>query len=354
MTVEKTKKELTADKHPQYDLLICDVADAAIKDLLPSLEFPFYTLSKKPDTSIREFESKGNWIKIIPSALGAATIYDKDIMIYAVSQIVAKINNKEPVSKRVKLNCYELLQFANRSTSGRDYKSLQNSLDRLEGTRIRTNICRNGEEVWEAFGLLDKAKTVREFGHKGRLLSCEITLSDWIFDAITTEGILQLSRDYFRLGKPIERRMYELARKHCGDKKEFKMGLELLYKKSGAQSDFREFRRWIKNLESSNHLPDYLISYSREKDMVTFQSTKPRKPKKKVAPKKADNFQQVNYSNNTQVTYSSMSYENKAPIKATATSPSNTKQSGKDFNQSKGEKRARITAAIMDIHDTNW
>jgi hypothetical protein len=28
--------------------------------------------------------------------------------------------------------------------------------------------------------------------------------------------VLTLHRDYFRLRKPLERRMYELARKHCG------------------------------------------------------------------------------------------------------------------------------------------
>ena len=32
------------------DLFICDVADAALKDLIPQMEHPFYSLSKKPDT----------------------------------------------------------------------------------------------------------------------------------------------------------------------------------------------------------------------------------------------------------------------------------------------------------------
>ncbi|MCA9184408.1 MAG: replication initiator protein A [Pirellulaceae bacterium] len=32
--------------------------------------------------------------------------------------------------------------------------------------------------------------------------------------------MLTLHRDYFRLRKPLERRVYEIARKHCGPKAE--------------------------------------------------------------------------------------------------------------------------------------
>lgn len=38
------------------DLFICDVADAALKDLIPQMEHPFFSLSKKPDTTIRRYE----------------------------------------------------------------------------------------------------------------------------------------------------------------------------------------------------------------------------------------------------------------------------------------------------------
>ena len=65
-------------KHGQGDLFICDVADAALKDLIPQMEHPFYSLSKKPDTVIRRYEHNGNWLQIIPSVKGLATIYDID------------------------------------------------------------------------------------------------------------------------------------------------------------------------------------------------------------------------------------------------------------------------------------
>jgi hypothetical protein len=49
----KPESQLLPDRYPQHDLFICDVADAVLKDIMPQMEHPFYSLSKKPDTSIR-------------------------------------------------------------------------------------------------------------------------------------------------------------------------------------------------------------------------------------------------------------------------------------------------------------
>ena len=58
------------------------------------MEHPFYSLSKKPETTVRRYEHKGNWIEITPSVKGLATIYDKDILIYCISQIMAKLKTE--------------------------------------------------------------------------------------------------------------------------------------------------------------------------------------------------------------------------------------------------------------------
>ena len=111
-------EHLLPAKHSAGDLFICDVADAALKDLIPQMEHPFYSLSKKPDTAIRRYEHNGNWLEIVPSVKGLATIYDKDILIYCISQIMEKLKRKEPVGQRVRITSYDLLVFTNRGTSG--------------------------------------------------------------------------------------------------------------------------------------------------------------------------------------------------------------------------------------------
>lgn len=271
MVTENTNlTPLLPDRHPQHDLFICDVADAVLKDVMQHMEHPFYSLSKKPETSVKRYRNGENWLEITPSVKGLATIYDKDILIYCISQIMAKLKQGQAVTSRVRINSHELLIFTNRGTSGREYQALLDALDRLEGTRIRTNIVTGDEEQIDGFGLIDASSIRRKHGLDGRLLWCEVKLSDWVFNAIRNEEVLTLHRDYFRLRKPIERRVYEIARKHCGQQKTWRISLAKLLLKTGSQSPEKRFRQMIKLLAKHDHLPDYLVTFDDEADMIIF------------------------------------------------------------------------------------
>jgi plasmid replication initiation protein len=148
----------------------------------------------------------------------------------------------EPVGPRVRITSRDLLVFTNRWAAGKDYKALCEALDRLEGTRVRANITTGGEEQRDSFVLIDASSVRRKHGNDGRLLWVEVKLSDWGFNAIRAQDVLTLHRDYFRLSKPLERRIYELARKHCGRQPSFMISLEILLKKSASQSPLKRFR----------------------------------------------------------------------------------------------------------------
>jgi hypothetical protein len=255
--------QLLPERHPQDDLFICDVADAVLKDVMPQMEHPFYSLSKKPETNVRRYEHNGNWVEITPSVKGLATIY-------CISQIMHKLRDGQEVSRRVRLNSRDLLVFANRGTSGKDYQALIQAVDRLAGTRISTNIQTGDEEQYDTFGLIDAASIRRKHGNDGRLLWCELKLSEWVFNAIRAQEVLTLHKDYFRLRKPIERRVYEIARKHCGRQPTWSINLDLLLKKSGSKSSLKEFRRSLRHLVEHDHLPDYSISFKDDTDLLVF------------------------------------------------------------------------------------
>ena len=97
-----------------------------------------------------------------------------------------------------------------------------------------------------------------------------IELPHWLYRSITKDEVLPISKDYFRLRKPIDRRVYEIARKHCGKQPSWKISLELLHRKTGATMVFKNFRIAINSLAQANVLPDYCIEYDRKSDMVTF------------------------------------------------------------------------------------
>ena len=262
---------LLPDRHPNQDFFVCDILDAAPKDDMGSMEHPMFSLSTKPDHRIRHYEHKGNTLTIAPGAYGLATIWDKDILIYCISQMVEAMNRgREDVSRTVWVTAYDLLAATNRTTSGVGYRRLKAALERLQGTQITTNIMTNGQRVTRGFGLIDSWEIVEKSPDDDRMVAIEITLSEWLYNAIRGRDVLTISHDYFRLRKGIERRLYELARKHCGRQARWKISLDLLRKKSGSGGPLKEFRRKIRIIAGSDHLPDYSMAYLKEQDSVVF------------------------------------------------------------------------------------
>jgi hypothetical protein len=72
--------------------------------------------------------------------------------------------------------------------------------------------------------------------------------------------VLPISRQYFRLRRPIDRRIYEIARKHCGKQPSRRVSLGLLQKKCGSKQEGKHFAAHLRNLVNSNHLPDYGVT----------------------------------------------------------------------------------------------
>jgi plasmid replication initiation protein len=266
-----SRSGLLPDRHPVRDFFIADVLDWALKDDRHSMEHPMFALSKIPDIKERRYEHNGNSISITPSIKGLATIWDKDILIYAVSQLVAAMNaGRQDLSPIIRLTAYDLLVSTNRHTGGGDYDQLQKAFERLAGTRITTDIRTNGVRQREGFGLIDAWKIIEKHPVNGRMVAIELRLSDWLYNAILGREVLTLSRDYFRLFGGLERRLYELARKHCGHQARWSIGVDLLHKKTGSTATLRKFRELLKRTAETDALPDYRIRYDPESEQVVF------------------------------------------------------------------------------------
>ena len=250
---------LLPDRYPTADFFSCDVFNAQPKDDLASMEHPMFSLSTRPDKSVLRYEHKGAVIEIVPSVKGRATIHDKDILIYCISQLMAALNGGREISKVLHLKAYDLLIATNRETSGDSYRRLREAFERLAGTRITTNVTTGEQEITTGFGLIESWQIVRKT-RGGRMVSVTVILSDWLFQAVTSRSVLTLSRDYFRLRRPLERRLYELVRKHCGRQREWNISVQALHKKSGSASPRRVFRAMLRDIILKDHLPDYQLS----------------------------------------------------------------------------------------------
>ncbi len=279
-------KPLLPERHKEQDFFIAYFGSVIPKSDVASMEHPLFTLSTKPDRVIRHYEHNGNSVTIAPSAYGMATIHDKDILIYCISQLMKTVNENIDTAKvqgetefvkpsrKVRFKAHDLLVTTNKETSGNAYKRLKQALDRLQGTNIKTNIKTSNKEITKGFGIIDSYEIIVEDPKTKRMVEIEITLSEWLHNSILGQEVLSINRKYFRLRKPLERRMYEIARKHCGNKKQWKIGLENLLKKSGSTSTKGKFKHMLNHIIKYNHLPDYSISIEENNVIFYFKNDK--------------------------------------------------------------------------------
>lgn len=272
------KRGLLPVLHPNRDFFLCDLFDYALKDDGVSMEAPIFTLATKPDTKVWHWESKdkSRAITVTPSVLGRATQHDKDLLIYVVSQITEALNRgrQDAVNRTVRFRVYDYLVATNKRIGGKEYQRLQEALERLRGTSIKTNIKTGGERVKEGFGIVDSWKIIEKSPDDDRMIGVEVSLSRWLFNAVQAHEVLTISHDYFRLRKPLERRLYELARKHCGHQASFSISEELLREKCGSQASSREFRRMLKEVIESDLLPDYTFDPDWGQGLIVIRSRK--------------------------------------------------------------------------------
>lgn len=242
------------------------------------MEHPIFSLSVKPDMRELEYHHDNKRVVVVPSGKGLATIMDKDVLLYCISKLVHRVNAGNEISPWVELSAHEVMVATNWRTNRESYKRFEDALDRLRGTTIKTNI-KTGDHVQiRGFGLIDEYEITRkdeagELGPFGRMTQVRVKVSDWTYRAVKSMEVLTINPQYFRLRRPLERRIYELARKHVGDQgHSFRIGLEKLQKKVGSNSPEKKFKFFLKQISQDGHIPDYDVVL--EDRTVVFRARK--------------------------------------------------------------------------------
>lgn len=257
------------DRHPVRDFFVLDIMDVVPRSDMASMEHPLFSLSTKPETRELAYEHEGNKVEIIPSVRGLPTVFDKDILIYCISKLMHLKNSGREIGPKVRLTTHDLLVATNRPTNNLGYERLEYSLERMAGTVIKTTIETGDEATVEGFSLISGFKYNRKGSmHADRLRYLEVTLCEWLFRAIEAAEVLPISRDYFRLRRPLDRRLYELARKHCGSKDKWRISIDKLQKKCGSKQERKSFVRHLRETVEADHIPDYAIVL--DEDQVVF------------------------------------------------------------------------------------
>ena len=247
----------------QVDLFLDTLVNAPIKDDRALMEFPFFSLQKQPRMEPLVYDDGRVQVRISPGERGLATIWDKDILIYVASLLNDRIERGAPVSRTMAFPAYDFLRLTGRGTSATVYEQLKDALFRLRSTTITTSIRSAGDTEDRGFGWIDSFRVLRRDLADGRrvMQAIEVTLNDWMFRAIVQERrVLTINPGYFGLTMGLERRLYELARKHLGQQAEWTIALPRLAEKCGTDRDLRKVKADMKRIIERNSLLGYRMT----------------------------------------------------------------------------------------------
>ena len=258
--------------NPQFDLFLPSIVDLRFRDQKDTMERPFFSLSKSKRMKPIEYvnENDGIFVTVQPHQdYGMATIWDADILIWAAS-VLCDLKNRgtNDIPRELKFQPHDLLKAIGRSTGGRDYAQLRDSLERLKTTVVTTNMRVKRGQKTTMFSWIDQWDDLIDAQTK-ESRGVTITVSDWFYRGVTEDGgVLSIDPAYFSITGGRERWLYRVARKHAGGNgaNGFAISMPVLFDKSGAEGTYRRFKFEILKIIQNNDLPGFSLAVPSESD----------------------------------------------------------------------------------------
>jgi hypothetical protein len=248
----------------QGDFFIANIADCSTKDDQASMEAPLFSLSTRPDSKVWTWTSLDGkkTVSVSGGRYGRAQQHDKDILIFCASQLMAAINANKRPERVVRFTAYDFFKATGRTikAGGTGYSKFKDSLNRLATTYVVTNSVTGNQRQAQGFNLISGWRIAETSNVDERITAIEVELSQWQYNSIINKEVLTLDKGYFKLRKPLERRLYEIAKKHVGNQGYWEIGLEALRDKCGSTVQrIRRFRDDIEKIIAADALPEYRI-----------------------------------------------------------------------------------------------
>lgn len=244
----------------QLDLFIASASDVSPKEHQDLMARNWFSLAKQKRIKPIEHRFGDNWVKITGNPkYGIATIFDNDVLLFAISQYMNALNNGMATGRRFQFTGYEFFQFIGKKKyGGKGYEDLWKSLERLHHTFVETNVRMDGGTRHHSFNWLSEIKQMHDGrAHRGY----EIVIPEWLYDSVINHKlVLTLDDGYFDIRSGIERWLYMFARKSSGHQVGgWSEGVHSIYQKSGSSGTFSEFTRAMKKIQQKGKVLGYTI-----------------------------------------------------------------------------------------------
>lgn len=252
-----------ATANRRADLFWAFVGEVPLRDDREAMTLPMVSLSKKKRLEPIEWSSPdgSRTVRVTADAShGMATIWDMDVILWAVSQLNEAVERGGEVSRTLTFHPHAMLGSMGKDVGGDHTRDLEDALRRLMGTKIETQGRGAGRRRVEQFGLLDTWRHEVDEA-TGRSQGVTITVAEWIFQGVVRDReVLAISPTYFRIRSGIARWLYRLARRHAGKQETgWRWTFRHLHERSGSTQSYGDFARDLRKVIAANSLPEYAL-----------------------------------------------------------------------------------------------
>jgi plasmid replication initiation protein len=244
------------------------------------MAYNFFSLTRDHQTELPYYDDGKVSIEVVGTKFGIANIWDKEVLIYLESLLQDRINRGEPPSPIFQFTANDLFRITGTKAAGTAYERLEAALDRLKSTTIKTNLLDDDGESGETSGFswIDDYKIQWRKNRNGEksMKSVRVILGGRLYSAILKKNhVLTYDSRYFKLC-PLDKRLYEIARAHCGEQPGFKMGIEKLRIRVGTTIPLRHFKSKLQAIsQRKNPLPGYGLSLIDPRIQRSLDSSRP-------------------------------------------------------------------------------
>jgi len=235
-----------------------------------------------------------------------ATIDDKDLLLFAVTltaREMQKTGKRWEQPRDIVFQLSDFFKFCGLDPyqSPKKINLVKAALRRLKATLYETELMTTVKAV-AAFSLLQHY-SVEPLRHDGRVdFRVTLALDGWLHGAIVAAApkmLLSISPRYFEL-PPFRKRVYELARKFCGRKDNWKINLKDFAKYTGSRKALRQIKAELLKIEAEQvawqqsgrktppPLPDYWLNVIGKKQHYEVMVTRNRPYENAAAGAKRD------------------------------------------------------------------
>lgn len=244
-----------------------------LDDIDQPIEIPLFALGSKNFTVSSWHTKDGSKsVEVRPAPSGRATIHDKDVLLYLLSQLVnsERSSQRKSGNRSIRIDVHNYLMSTKKMAGPGAHANLIITLNRLRDTRVITKTKTERTVAEIEFGIIE-SWVVTDADVAQVPITIEITLSDWIFQKFRQGAFFEIPYGYFQSKSPIVRRIHELAGPRFAINRSWTISLDELLKMANPNDErVSPGFPWI-TLYSSQILAGFRVNLDSINDVVRLR-----------------------------------------------------------------------------------